>query len=437
MARKNKTQQAAELRSPSESAFDVKLDRLLGALPEQNDLAPLRQALLRASVIDATQAWSRSNVYSTFDKRVVRVDMLRAVVKEAAAAEHARVDALYAAIGEVLEFAARGDDVAAGLRLLAIGEAAEGEDNHQTALAYYEVAVQFSESVADRRVRVQALRRLARVHATLGESEPAATYFRASLEQAAVAHDTESQVEALIGLGNLLGFQGIWDRAIVEYEKARAMCGDGYPRLRGRLANNLGAAYRERGELEQASAHLANASALWSDISTGDHSVWYNNRGLLALARGENDLAETLFRQALETAGSEFDRAMVLDNLAELYAQQGNLNDAESFGRAAEEVALRAGSPRALAEIYTRLGKIFRLRSDLNGVTFFEKALELCRGRSYPLIEANAYLEYGIFRRILGDVEEARSFFERAAELCATIGATQLERAATDQLAQV
>jgi tetratricopeptide (TPR) repeat protein len=437
MARKNKTQQDAESRSPTESvAFDVKLDRLLGALPEQNDLAPLRQALLRASVIDATQAWSRSNVYSTFDKRVLRSDMLRAVVAEAARAEHARVDALYAAVGEVLEFAARGDDVAAGLRLLTIGEAAEAEDNHQTAMAYYEVAVQFSESVPDRRVRILALRRLARVHATLGEMEPAATYFRASLEQAASAHDIESQVVALTGLGNLLGFQGRWDDAIVEYERARALCGENYPQLRGRLANNLGAAYRERGEFDQASAHLATASALWSDISTADHSVWYNNRGLLALARGETDLAETLFRQALETASSEFDRAMVLDNLAELYAQQGNLSEAESFGRAAEEVALRAGSPRALAEIYTRLGKIFRLRSDLNGVTFFEKALEICRGRSYPLTEANAYFEYGIFRRILGDIEEARSFFERACELGSGIGATDLQRAANDQLAQ-
>ncbi|MGQ0562607.1 MAG: hypothetical protein ACT443_12125, partial [Gemmatimonadota bacterium] len=83
---------------------------------------------------------------------------------------------------------------------------------------------------------------------------------------------------------------------------------------------------------------------------------------------------------------------------------------------------------------YTRLGKIFRLRSDLNGVTFFEKALDICRERSYPLTEANAYLEYGIFRRTLGDLEEARSFIERARQLGVQIGAAQLERAASAQL---
>ena len=96
-----------------------------------------------------------------------------------------------------------------------------------------------------------------------------------------------------------------------------------------------------------------------------------------------------------------------------------------------------SGSPRALAEIYTRLGKISRLRSDLNGVTFFEKALEICRERRYPLTEANAYLEYGIFRRTLGDMEEARSYLERARQLCADIGAAQLERVASEQLAQL
>jgi tetratricopeptide (TPR) repeat protein len=434
-----KKTRAAELRSQAadQGASEVTLDRLLGALPEQSDLAPLREALLRASTPDPARAWAHSSAYATFDKRVLPSEVVRDVVATAARVAHDRIDSLYTAIADVLDYAARGEDVSAGLQLIAIGEAAEAQDSPATALAYYEVAARFSETLADRRVRIIALRRLGRAHATCGHVDEAHLFYRSSLEQALAVADAEAQTVALTGLGNLMGFQGRWKEAGQHYESALALCGNDFPRLRGQLAMNLAAMHREQGELEPSAEQLAVATGLWSDLHPADHSVWYNNRGLLSMARGDIDAAEAIFRQALETAGNDFDRAMVLDNLAELYTRRVNLNDAEMFARSAEELALRAGSPRALAEVYIRLGKIFRLRSDLNGVTFFEKALEICRGGRYPLTEANAYLEYGIFRRTFGDLEEARSYIERARQLCADIGAAQVEMAASEQLAQI
>lgn len=438
MARKTDSRRESPLTANQQSAdVDVTLDRLLGALPEQNDLVPLRQALLRASVTDAARAWARSSAYATVDKRVVGSDALRSAVAEARMAEHARVDALYDAVGEALEYAASGNDLAAAMRLIAIGEAAEAEENYRTATAYYQVAARFSESLADRRARILALRRLARANAALGDVDQAIALFGVALDQAVTADDGEARIYILLGLGNIMGFQGRWKVGLEKYEAAIALCGESFPRLRAQIVANMAVMCRELGDLGQSAAYLDEAAGTWADMTPGEQSVWYNNRGLLMLDRGDTVAAETLFRQALETAGSDFDRAMVLDNLAELAIRQDNLSEAEGFARAAEDLALRAASPRALAEIYTRLGKIFRLRSDLNGVTFFEKALEICRGRRYPLIEANAYLEYGIFRRTLGDTEEARSYIERARELCADIGATELERSASAHLAQI
>jgi tetratricopeptide (TPR) repeat protein len=410
---------------------------LLGALPEQDDLASLRQALLRAAVVDPTRAWARSTAYATLDKRLVRPDALREIVADAARAEQARVEALYKAIAEVLEASAQGDDVAAGMRLIAIGQSAESDENVTGAIAYYEVAARFSEGLSDRRVRVIALRMLGRACGASGDVDRGKSYLRTSIEQAAGAGDTSSQIVGLLWLGNIMFFQGLWEEAFVEYRSARQLCGDDFPRLRGQLAMIMGATHRESGDLEAAASEMTYASTLWSDFQSADQSVWYNNRGLLALAQGDLAMADTMFRQALEIAPNDFDRAMILDNLAELSARHGNLDDAEGYARTAESVALRTGSPRALAEIYTRLGKIFRLRVDLNGVTFFEKALELCRGRTYPLSEANAYLEYGIFRSALGDLEEARSYLERARELCTQSGLTQLGRSVQEQLAQL
>ena len=325
MARK-KSRPAAELRSPAGRLADagVTLDRLLGTLPEQSDLAPLRHALLRASVTNAARTWARSSTYATVDKRVVPANALSELLAESATVAHARLDALYAAIGKALEAVSAGDDVAAARALIAIGETAEAEENYRTARAYYEVAARFSETLSDRRTRILALRRLARSHVSLGEFEQAITFYGVGLEQAVTAEDLEAQILILLGLGNIMGFQGRWQDGLAHYEAALSLCGDGFPRLRGQITNNLAAMHRERGDLAESSAQLAAAFALWSELPPADHSVWYNNRGLLALARGEIDAAETIFKQAYETAGSDFDRAMVLDNLAELFIQQGH-----------------------------------------------------------------------------------------------------------------
>src|SRR5688572_18740961 len=195
MARKKPSPPAESHSLASQSSADlgVTLDRLLGALPEQNDLAPLRQALLRASVADAARAWARSSAYATVDKRVIGADALRSAIADARAAEHARVDALYNAVGEVLEFAAQRDDAAAALRLVAIGESAEAEENYRTACAYYDIAARFTEQLADRRVRILALRRMARAFGALGDVDRAISLFRSCLEQAVTAGDTEAQ----------------------------------------------------------------------------------------------------------------------------------------------------------------------------------------------------------------------------------------------------
>jgi tetratricopeptide (TPR) repeat protein len=286
-------------------------------------------------------------------------------------------------------------------------------------------------------LRARVLRYLAVLHVGTGAIEAAAAHYRASLEQSAAADDLEGQVVAVTGLGIVAGYQGKHGEALAHFAAALQLCGDRFPRRQAQLFTNSAAMLGEEGRYEEASARLADASALWAHLTESDRCGWYNSRGLLALNRGDIEMAEGILHQALAAAHTEFERAMVLDNLAELFIRQGNLSEAEALARSAEEAALRSGSPRALAEIYTRLGKIFRLRGDANGVTFFEKAVEICRHQRYPHSEANAYLEYGLFRRLHGDTEEARSWLERARQLFGEVGAVRLERIAAEHLAQV
>jgi tetratricopeptide (TPR) repeat protein len=415
---------------------DVTLDRLLGALPELGELASLRAALLSASVIDLSRLWSQSSAYATYDKRVLTSQAVEHAVAGAARAAHARVDALYSAIGRALA-AIVGDDMdSAAMELIAIGEHAEAEENVASALAWYRGADVVAARAGNYALRAIALRYRALLQLNHGAIDDAMADYRASLEQAISAKDVEGQVVAATGLGNVAGYQGRAREALAAFQSALNLCGEAFPRRRAQLFINMAAMLSEEERFDEASLRLADASALWTHLTDADRCGWYNSRGLLALNRGEVEMAEGILHQALSSAHSEFERGMVLDSLAELFIRQGNLAEAETLARSAEEAALRAGSPRALAEIYTRLGKIFRLRGDQNGVTFFEKALEICGQGRYPHTEANAYLEYGLFRRIHGDIDEARSYFERARQLFGEIGAARLERAAAAHFAQ-
>jgi tetratricopeptide (TPR) repeat protein len=415
---------------------DITLDRLLGALPELSELSVLRHALLGASVVDLTRLWSHSSAYATYDKRVLTHVALERAIAGAAQASHARIEQLYQALARMLTALSANDLDAAAAESLRIGEQLEAEENTPAAIAWYEAADRIATQGGNNELRARALRYRALVHVKRGAPEEATLAYRASLEIAAAASDQEAEVVALTGLGIVAGYQGRNSDALAYFQTGLDLCVDRFPRRRAQLLINVAALRAEAGDFAEASARLADASALWAHLSDADRCGWYNSRGSLALHRGELEMAEGIFHQALESAQSEFERAMVLDNLAELFVRQGNLSEAEALARSAEEAALRSAAPQAVAQIYIRLGKIFRLRGDANGVTFFEKALEICRQRSYPHTEANAYLEYGHYRRLHGNLEEARTHFERARQLFGALGAARLERVAADQLAQ-
>ena len=305
------------------------LDRLLGALPELGDLAVLRQALLSASVIDPARAWSRTSAYATYDKRALSVDALQQAIAHAAQTAHARVDALYASVQRVLYALATGDRAAAAQELLNVGERLQTEENAADAIVWFQAADRVAEQAGHRVLRARALWQLAIAFLTIGSTDEAEAQYRASLAQAIAAEDAEGQVNATIGLGNVAGYQGKHEESLLHYAAALNICGDAFPRRRALLHTNMGHLLVEQGNLVAAADQLAKASEAWTELSAADHCRWYNARGMLALRRGEVEMAESLLYQALGLASSDFERAMVLDNLAELFVGQGNLSEAE------------------------------------------------------------------------------------------------------------
>jgi tetratricopeptide (TPR) repeat protein len=397
------------------------LDRLLGVLPDVPELAPLRRALLSVSVPDPALTWASANRYVTYDMRVVDRPALAAAVQSARSAALERVERLYDGVDMVLLAAARADDAELVAGLITLGEAAEVAEDAKQAAACYSLAASLGAPLSDRSGLMLALRRLARARVATGDMEEARRLYRASLAQATVMEDTPSRVIALTGMGNALSLQGRWQEAAEHYTVALQHCGEAETRLRAQLHSNLAMVAREQGRVEEAERWLASARAAWSDFTDEDRSRWHNLAGLAALSRGAYEEAASHFGSALALATDDFTAAMVLDNQAELALQRGQYDEAEAVARRAEQHALGAGSPRALAEVYTRLGAICSARMDANGVTFFEKALELAARHEYLLLEATACTAYATFRARLGEPDEARAYEARAQALTARL----------------
>lgn len=393
------------------------LERLLAALPNLPDLESVREALLARSEPDPAHAWSSAGRYVTYDKRVVSADAALAALADARAAAHARVDRTHDVVTALLEAQLANDPGRTATRLLELGAVAEREGAIAPASACVQLAASIAAEQHDAAALAAALRVLARLRAAQGELAEAQRTYRQAAEQAYASGDDEGAVQALIGAGNVLALQGRWSEARTQYEAALAATPGGSQRARAQLLINLAMIAREEGHIDPALHWLEEARALSGHWTAADRSGWCNIAGLTALSRGALDTAREHFELALQHAGTAFDRAMILDNLSEEAIRRGALDQADAFAREAEQLALAGHARRALAEIYLRLGKIARLRSDANGVTFFEKALELCREHPFGTLEATACCEYAAFRAALGDLDEAAAWLERARDL--------------------
>jgi tetratricopeptide (TPR) repeat protein len=417
-------------------ATTFSVDQIFRLMPDVAELAPLRAAVLRASTVDASIRWSGSLKYATFDRRVLVPEHVEAALREAEARGIKRIRRMHRRFGHVLAAVLRGEEESAVAQLLALAELSEASEQPQDALVCYTVAADLASRLLARGPLILAQRRKARVFMSIGEMEAAADMYERSWDEAVAADDITGEVIALTGLGNLSSLLGRWARARGHYERGLFRAGAELPRERAQLHINLSMVARETGDYTQADAWLNSSLALWDQLTPADHSVWYNNHGLLNMAIGDAAGAEAAFSKALEVAPSAFDSAMILDNLAELALRKGQFAAAEAVGRRAEEQAIATGSPLALAEIYIRLGKIFRVQGDSNGLTFFEKALELSKDR-YPLTQANAHFEYGVFRRIVGDPDEARGHIEQALLLFEEMGGMPQIAEAKAELARI
>src|SRR6185436_15674578 len=132
-------------------------------LPEVDDVAHLREALIGASREDRERAWSASEAYATVDARLVDAAALESRIQALADQARARVEAVLRHSVAALRALEAGDPAAAARELTAAGEVEEAAGRLDAAAACYEQARALGRKPRDRAAEGLALRRLARV----------------------------------------------------------------------------------------------------------------------------------------------------------------------------------------------------------------------------------------------------------------------------------
>jgi tetratricopeptide (TPR) repeat protein len=429
--------------SPSANAAPPRdrlaVEELIGVLPDGEVFQTLREQLLAHSAADPRKQWASSSAYTTYDKRTLTAAAIRAARDAAAAAAQALQQEILDASTAVADRLLAGDPAGAALRLVELGDVLESHGRRAEARSTYEKALETAGSLADPAPQLVALRRLARLSQSFGELDRAFHLYQVAYNLARDAGDPQEASAAATGLGNVKVDQGKWEGAEGHYTAARLHAeeaGDEF--LLGQLWNNLSVVRRRVGDPDGALAFSRRAMAVFEELEhPGELARYHNNLGLVHVERRDFAAAQSAYDTALALAESPFVTAATRANLCELHLREGRWLLAEEQARLGEELALRHGFDLVLVHIYRLLGMLARLREDANGVTFFEKALEIARRRHYLHAQAEVHLEYGLFRRALAEEEEAAAHLDRALALYRHLGSRADEARAAELLAAV
>jgi len=417
----------------------VKVEKALHVLPPLEVMAPVRALLLMSGHADPVAAVSAgTNV--TLGKREVTPEELRQRMEQDFARITAHVSELYQCYFRSLEALNRADPEEAVSHLIGAGRLEESVDRVAQAHAWFGVALLIADGLADRRPEIRTLLAMGNLSQRLSYYDDATRRYRRALVLAESEFDRASAVLACAGLGALLVKQGAWPGAEAWYARALrlAEAASDDERL-GTIYHGMGELARRRGDPSGATDALRRAREKFEVLG----NAYWMTRTLTTQGMVEADLAlwtrgASSYREALAWARKcdEQDalEVVIRFNLAKLHIENSRFLEAEQEIRRAEKLAMVHNLIRRLVQLYALLGTLRGRQGDETGFVFFEQALQLARMlERRPIVEAQVYHEYGVFKLLMRQPEDAHSYLERAREIFESIGASSdVERVAAD-----
>lgn len=417
----------------------LRIGAALKAIPETDDLAHLREALLSESRADGVFPWGPAGEYVTLDLRTTDPAALEEQIDALAERVRRRVDLVMRHTLRALAALERGEPAEVARHLVAAGEVEEGERRLPEALRFYERALDAGRKPRDRSAEGLALRRIGRVARALGRWELSAKRYAEGFEVASAQRDPMGAVVACQGMGNVHVDQSRWSEAREWYLRGVERCPADPPTPEYvHLCLGLSVVERRLGDLDAAAEWLARGERRAAGLGEGLMGALDHAWGRLHLMRGDAAAAESAFRRALARQLDAGLRVAVLVGLSEPLLRQGRVREAFAVASDAEALAIHSRAVLKLPDVYRALGAAAVERGDTEAFLFYEQALEVCREHGLPEFEAAATQhQYGLLEARRGEADAATARLAEAHRLYTRLGARMEAEEVAGELGRV
>jgi signal transduction histidine kinase len=196
--------------------------------------------------------------------------------------------------------------------------------------------------------------------------------------------------------------------------------------------NNIGVAYQYKGEYDRALDYYLRSLSLAEQIAdTNGLTIAYLNIGDAYLLQGELDKALEYEKKALilsERSPDKSTRAIIYNNFGEILAKQGNIEAAlDYFNRALVEME-SLGEKQSIAGVLSSLGQIYARRGQQEAAfDAYRKSLVLQVEAGNKPGVASVYVNLGALYLVTQQYDSAQSLLQRGLELALAINAREVE----------
>jgi tetratricopeptide (TPR) repeat protein len=209
----------------------------------------------------------------------------------------------------------------------------------------------------------------AKLSADRHDVESAETGYRQVLNDPASLPEQRSA--AYVRLGYVHNERRNWDEAIRCYERGLALAenAESMRHTLPRIVHDLGAAYRDKGELERAEELLKRSVGLAQEQHNFSAlALSYNSLGTLALKRRDVGAAIKAFEKSLGVLVQQnelFRTAQVYNNLGLAYADLPDWTRSDEYFRKSLEIKSKAGDTLGQAAVLNNIARVQASQGDL------------------------------------------------------------------------